>query len=277
MNLQFFAEGDGESEGVNESEVAEQTGSEGEVSEETEGETEDVTNPQFDTEKANAAFANMRRELESARKQQSEVDSLFANQYGQYTNPETGKPIRSARDYFDAMAAQERVTARAQMQEKGIDPSIIDNMIANSPAVRQAQEATAELNNIRAQQMLDEDFKKVLSLDTTLSSVEDIVNDPSYQAVIDYCQHTPGVRFSDAYKLVNFEKLSGLKGAAAKQATINQIKGKNHLAAGTALNVGDSLEDIPADQVEKYKDAFPGKTAKELKALYNRAKRSQKG
>lgn len=275
MNLQFFAEGEESVESSeNVSEVAEQTTGEGEVSTETESAetTEEVTEPQFDTEKANAAFANMRRQLEAANKRQRDIDSMYARQYGQYTNPETGQPIRSAEDYFNAMAAQERMNARAQMQEKGIDPRVIDNMINNSPAVRQAQAATAELNNYRAQQMMDEDFMAVLKLDPSLTSTEAIVNDPSYAAVVDYCARVPGLRFAEAYKLVNFDKLSTSKTAAAKQSVVNQVKSQSHLSTGTALNVDSSEEDIPSSLLPSFKELFPDKNMKELKALYNKTK-----
>ena len=270
MNLQFFAE-EGDSADVTEAEIVEQP--EGEetaeaTSEEETGEAEETTEPQFQTEKANAAFANMRRELEASRRQQQEIDDMYARQYGQYTNPETGQPIRSARDYFDAMAAQERVNARAQMQEKGIDPRVIDNMILNSPAVREAQAATQELNNMRAQQRLEADYKEILALDSSLNSVEDILNDPAMPIMAQ--KVAAGMSLVDAYKIVNFDKISGLKGQAAKQAAINSIKSKSHLSTGAALNVSDAEEDIPANMVEKFKDMFPEKNMKELKALYNK-------
>ena len=270
MNLQFFAE-EGDSADVSEAEIVEQP--EGEetaeaTSEEETGEAEETTEPQFQTEKANAAFANMRRELEASRRQQQEIDDMYARQYGQYTNPETGQPIRSARDYFDAMAAQERVNARAQMQEKGIDPRVIDNMILNSPAVREAQAATQELNNMRAQQRLEADYKEILALDSSLNSVEDILNDPAMPIMAQ--KVAAGMSLVDAYKIVNFDKISGLKGQAAKQAAINSIKSKSHLSTGAALNVSDAEEDIPANMVEKFKDMFPEKNMKELKALYNK-------
>ena len=268
MNLQFFAEDESESEGANETEPAEQSEIESEGS--PEGEThEEAAEPQFDTDRANAAFASMRRELEAAKRNQQEIDALYARQYGGYTNPETGQPITSARDYFEAMEAQERMQARAQLQENNIDPRMIDNMIANSPAVRQAQAVTAELNSYRATQMLNDDFKKVLAFDSTKQSEEDILNDPSYMSVIDYVQRHPGTRFDEAYKIVNFERLTSSKGDAAKQAVINQIKSKNHLSTGTSVDVGDSEDEIPASLVEHYKELFPEKNMKELKALYN--------
>lgn len=269
INLQFFAEDLGD-EGANETEAAEQSVESESVSEGAEDSgNEEVTEPQFDTERANAAFASMRRELEATKRQQQEIDAMYARQYGGYTNPETGQPITSAKDYFEAMEAQERMQMRAQLQESNIDPRVIDNMIANSPAVRQAQAVTAELNSYRATQMLNDDFKKVLAFDSTKQSEEDILNDPSYMSVIDYVQRHPGTRFDEAYKIVNFERLTSSKGDAAKQAVINQIKSKNHLSTGTSVDVGDREDEIPASLVEHYKELFPEKNMKELKALYN--------
>lgn len=280
MNLQFFAEdADDYSEdvGANEQDPAELADEVDDAEQSDEGVNEEVTDPQFDTDRANAAFASMRRELEAARRQQAEIDSLYARQYGGYANPETGQPITSARDYFEAMAAQERMQVRAQLQENNIDPTVIDSMIANSPAVREARAVTAELNSIRASQMMNDDFKKVLSLDTTMSSEDDIVNDPSYDTVVGYVQSHPGVRFDEAYKLINFDRLANSKGTAAKQAAINEIKGKNHLSTGAAVNINSTAEDIPESLLETYKESFPGRSLKELKALYNKAKKSQKG
>ena len=277
MNLQFFAEEEGESEGVNETEAADQSDVESEdVEPAGEEEKEEPAAPQFDTSRANAAFASMRRELEAAKREQADIDALYARQYGGYTNPETGQPIMSARDYFEAMEAQERMQARAQLQENNIDPRMIDNMIANSPAVRQAKAATAELNSYRASRMMDEDFKKVLALDPTKTSEDDILNDPAYLTVVNYIETHPGTRFDEAYKIVNFERLADSRGAAAKQAVVNQVKSKNHLSTGTSIDVQDSDEDIPPAMVEKYKEMFPEKSMKELKVLYNKTLKSRR-
>lgn len=280
LNLQFFAE-DGENaegEGVNETEPAEQSESAAvESAEGNEGEKEVVAEPQTQSAETNAAFANMRRQLEAAEKRQRDIDAMYAQKFGQYTNPETGQPIRSAADYAEAMAAQERAQARAKLQEANIDPGIIDNMIANSPAIRAAQEATAELNNIKANQMMEEDFRAVLAIDPTKSNFDDIINDPSYGAVVDYVSRVPGMRFSEAYKLVNFDRLSSSNTAAAKQAVINQVKGQSHLTNGAGVTTTEAGEDIPAGMIENFKERFPDKSMKELKALYNRVIKSQKG
>ena len=275
-NLQFFADEGDTSEGVNEAEIADQSEDEGEVTEtETEGENEEVTEPHTQSPETNAAFANMRRQLEAANRRQAETDAMFARQFGKYTNPETGQPIRSAKDYYEAMAAQERMNAREQMQQNGIDPNMIDNLIANSPAVRQAQAVTAELNNYRAQQKLDADYQQILALDPSLNGVDDILNDPSMPLMVQ--KVAQGMSLVDAYKIVNFDRVSNSKEAAVKQQTINQVKGKNHLSTGAAVTVSSDLEDIPAAWLENFKDRFPEKSPKELKALYNKAIKAQKG
>ena len=275
MNLQFFAEDEGaEGEGVNEAEIAEQpeTADVDTDANVDKGATEETAEPQRQeqSKETNAAFANMRRELEAMKRQQQEIDESYTRQYGHLVNPETNQPIRGARDYFEALAAQERMNAREQLKQANVDPSLIDKMIQNSPVIRQAEAATAELKNIRARQMMEEDFKEVLKMDPTLSSQEDIIKADNYQDVVSYVQTHPGMRFSDAYKLVNFDRLASSKGEAAKQAAINQVKGKNHLVTGAALNVNDGMEDIPVEALEMYKEAFPDKPMKELRRLHRK-------
>ena len=98
-NLQFFAEEGDTSEGVNETESAEQSVDEGEVTEtETEGVTEETAEPQPQSPETNAAFASMRRQNQELTRRLQETDAMFARQFGQYKNPETGQPIRSAKD-----------------------------------------------------------------------------------------------------------------------------------------------------------------------------------
>lgn len=275
-DLQFFADEGEASEGANETEPAEQSENDGEGNEtETEGAKEEVTEPQTQSPETNAAFANMRRQLQEANRKLADTDAMFARQFGKYKNPETGEPIRSAKDYYEAMAAQERAAAREQMQQNGIDPGLIDNLIANSPAVRQAQAATAELNNYRAQQKLEADYKEILALDPSLNGVEDILNDPSMPLMTE--KVAQGMSLVDAYKIVNFDRVFNSKEAAIKQQTINQVKGKNHLSTGASVTVSSDLEDIPASMLEDFKDRFPEKSPKELKKLYNMAINSQRG
>ena len=273
MNLQFFADGDGSEGSENTQEVAEP---ETEVSTEEvdTSVTEEAAEPQPQSDAANKAFANMRRELEAAKKREADLNRIFADQFGEYTNPVTGERITDARGYAEAFAAQQRLQMEEQLKQSNIDPKIIDRMIQDSPAVRAAEAATAELNEIKAQQMLERDIKEVLALDPTLGSAEDLNNDPKLPEILE--KVNAGLSLVDAYKIVNFDRLTGAKGEAAKQAAINSVKAKNHLATGASLDVGDTGEDIPANMIEMYKESFPDKSMAQLKALYNKAREARR-
>ena len=275
MNLQFFADGEGEGGSENTQEVAAPESDGVETESEAEGVSEEVADPQPQSPEVNAAFADMRRRMEAAERKAAEIDAMYAKQFGGYTNPETGRPIRSAQDYMDAMAAQEKLQAKQKLQENNIDPSLIDNLIANNPVVRQAEATMAELTNIRAQQEVDRDIAEVLKLDPTLTSKDAIMKDPSFPLVLEKVQ--AGMRLVDAYKLVNFDRLSSSKTAAARQAVVNQVKGQAHLSNAPGITTSDSLEDIPANMLETFQDRFPEKSIKELKALYNQTLKAKKG
>ena len=280
LNLQFFAEGEGDSSSVNIQETAEPetdtTNVDSTPETETDSVIEEVAEPQTQSAEANRAFADMRRKMEAAERKAAELDNLFASQFGQYSNPETGQPIKSAQDYLNAMAAQERAKAKEELRANNIDPNLIDNLIANSPIVKQAEAATAELNQFRIRQQMNEDLHKILAIDNSFDSVEALMQSPIMNDVVSFIESHPGIRADEAYKIVNYDRAKSSSGEAAKQAAINSIKGKNHLATGAAVNVDESAEDIPASQLEMYKEAFPGKTIKEIKALYNRALSARK-
>lgn len=279
LDLQFFAEGEGEAS-VNSQEAAapetDTTNVDSTPETETDSVTEEVAEPQTQSAETNRAFADMRRKMEAAERKAAELDNLFASQFGQYSNPETGQPIKSAQDYLNAMAAQERAKAKEELRANNIDPNLIDNLIANSPIVKQAEAATAELNQFRIRQQMNEDLHKILAIDNSFDSVEALMQSPIMNDVVSFIESHPGIRADEAYKIVNYDRAKSSSGEAAKQAAINSIKGKNHLATGAAVNVDESAEDIPASQLEMYKEAFPGKTIKEIKALYNRALSARK-
>jgi len=269
LDLQFFAEEDIESE--NEPEVAEMADEEPVEEGENEAEPAEQQTPE-----ENHAYAAMRRkaEYEAQVKYQSEqarLDAMYAEKFRGLTNPETGAPIRGAADYFEALAAQERLQTREDMQQAGLDPSLLDRAIASSPLIKQAQQAIAQNNQVQSQRMIEEDMRNIVAFDPSVSSEQDIVSQPNFAEVVNYCETHPGMRLSDAYKLVNFDRLSANRARSAEQKTINQAKSKNHLSSPAGLASEDKTVDIPVDQLELWKDFFPDKSPKEIRALYNKS------
>lgn len=274
-DLQFFAE-EGESENTQEvAEPVEETTEN--VEETTDSAEEEAAEPQQQSEEMNRVYADMRRraEAEAQRKfeaKQRELDAQFAKTFGKFSNPKTNAPIKSAADYIAAFTAQERAQADEQLKSAGVDPSLIDRAIANSPELAEARQATEMFKNMQAQQMIQNDFAEVLRLDPSLKSASDITSQPNYMEVIGYCQNHPGTSFADAYKLVNFDRLASSKTAAAQQAAINQAKSKTHLTTPSGV-APSSEKEIPQSEIGRWKAMFPDKSGKELRSLYNKIKK----
>ena len=288
-NLQFFAEGDEGAEGAEVAEpldtgtsetpeTPEDEGADDEGAEDLgdEGAQEGAADPQSPED--NARYAAARREAEAQMRQvqqaQAQVDQQFAQMFGKYKNPVTGQPIRNASEYIQAMQAQERMQMQEKLKSAGVDPEALDKAIANSPLVQNAQRMQMQFQQQQVQTMVAEDMRTIMQLDPSKTSEQDIINDPSYGQAIAYVQQHPGVRLSEAYKLVNFDRLMGNKTQAAQQAAVNQAKSKSHLKTVSG-SAGDSKDaEIPAAELSRWQQMFPEKNAKELKATYNRSLRA---
>jgi hypothetical protein len=275
LNLQFFAE---EAEGAEVSEVAEPTTTdvseeESSSSEEVESTSQDVeSNVQSDEENAKYAAARRRAE-EELRQYKANEDAEYARRFGDYENPITHQPIRSKKDYFDALDAQEKLRRDQELQDKGIDPrmfeELVNRQVENNPVVQQAQMVMEESRQRNAEALLEEDMKVISSLNPNLKSLADVQSLPDFMQMAQMCQ-TNGIRLADAYKLVHFNDLMAGKTASAKQAALNTMNGTAHLNQTDGLANADNGEvEIPANEVAQWKRAFPHLSAAELRKKYN--------
>lgn len=278
LNLQFFAEG--EETSVNNEEVAdlqdttvEETvdTSEGETPEEvTEGTAE--TDAQSAEDNARYAAARRRAEMEFNRRQ-AEEDAEYERRFGNYANPITGQPIRSKRDYFDALDAQETLKRNAELQEKGIDPRVFEEMVsrqvANNPMVVQAQQVMSMTQNAYFANETANAVKEISQINPDIKTVDDLVALPNFMTEIVPLVNA-GVSITNAYKVTNLDALMKQNSAVTKQATINNIKGTQHLNVTDGVNAStDTLVDIPTNELAQWKRAFPDCSMKELKKKYN--------
>ena len=274
LDLQFFAD---EAEGVTESEPAEQTEDVNEVetsaTEEVESTSQDdESNVQSAEENAKYAAARRRAEAEFAQYKANE-DAEFARRFGDYENPITHQPIRSKKDYLEALDAQETLRRNAQLQEKGIDPRVFEDMVNrqvnNNPVVLQAQMVMQQTRDREVANAIEEDVKAITSLNPNLKSLEDIQNLPDFDQMVAMCQ-TNGIRLKDAYKLTHFDELLAGKSASAKQAALNTMNGTSHLSQTDSLANADGGEvEIPQNELDQWKRAFPHATLAELRKKYN--------
>lgn len=265
--------------GAEEQEVAEPATSEAETEGVNDAETAEpqaAEQAPEQTPEQNHIYADMRRRAEAEAKKkyealEADLNRKYAETFKGYKNPETNQPIQTAAEYLEAMAAQERIQARNKMQEAGIDPEMLDRAIANSPLVRRAEEIERANVELQTKQMIEEDIQAIIKLDPTVGTADDIYSQDNFGEVVDYCNKHEGVRMAEAYKLVNFDRLAGAQAQASKQAAINQAKSKDHMVAAKGVTDPDKSVDIPEGQIANWKRWFPDKSAKELRALYNKS------
>lgn len=261
-NLQFFAEAGS----VDTPDVAETVEIGGEQTldgvDPTEGQQpEEVNQPQFD---ANAIAAAARRQAENdARAKAQRIDAEYERRFGHLTNPITGQPIRSQKDYLDALDAQQKLQTEEQLKQNGIDPNILSQMIAMNPAVRRAEEAIAQAERQNVERQILEDVTSLSEMDASIKTLEDVPPEVIQKAM------STGMNLVDAYKIVNYGKVSTANREAIQQAAINQMKGKQHMTPVNGISTPDTGVDIPTSELSMWKDMFPDKSMSELKKLYN--------
>ena len=278
FNLQFFADED-VSTSVEVSEVAEpmeveETANEWEseanateTPEESATETEEVEETEA-TEEApvdiNAIAAAARRKAETEFKQrQAERDAEYTRRFGHLVNPITKAPIRSEKDYLDALDAQEQLKSEAELREKGIDPAMINAMVQNNPLVREASQYLESAKQQEAMNMINADVAKLAEMDANIHSLADVPEEVRNYSIANY------VPLTDAYKVVNYGKMTSEKEESIRQGAINQARNKAHLAPMNGVAQTDKSVDIPQHLRAMWEEAFPDKTWAERKALYN--------
>jgi hypothetical protein len=197
--------------------------------------------------------------------------------FGTYKDPVTGKAISSAEEYLNAIQAQERKQMESKLKAAGVDTDILNRAIEANPVVQQARQVMLQNQQAEVNRMMEEDFKNIMSFDHSVQSTEDITKQDNFMDVIQYVQNHPGMRMSEAYKIVNFDRLMNGKAAASSQAAINQAKGKSHLGNAPAAAAEDKDVEVPASEIARWKAFFDEDSPKKLKERYNRYLRSQKG
>jgi len=280
-------DGDGGAVSENTQEVAapEETDvqSESEESEEdsAESDTDEAEPATQQSPEENAVYANMRRKAEAdARKafeaREKALNERFSAMFGTYKDPVTGKAISSAEEYLNAIQAQERKQMESKLKAAGVDTDILNRAIEANPVVQQARQVMLQNQQAEVNRMMEEDFKNIMSFDHSVQSTEDITKQDNFMEVIQYVQNHPGTRMSEAYKIVNFDRLMNNKSAASSQAAINQAKGKSHLGNAPAAAAEDKDVEIPASEMPRWRAMFEDATPKQLKEKYNRFLRSQR-
>ncbi len=267
LNLQFFADENNFSVGVEEPEAAVQVETEEDsngVVTETDEQTDAVEESEPDVD-VNAIAAAARRKAEAeAREVRRSIDAEYQRRFGHLKNPITGEPIRGERDYLDALDAQERLKTEGELREKGIDPSMIENLVNNNPVVLQAQKYMKEAQEREAMNEIVASVAEITAIDPNIKTLDDVPDDVINMAM------QKGYSLPDAYKILNFGKMNAQKADAIRQGAINQAKNKAHLNPMNGVATSDNTIEIPRELRGMWEQMFPDKSEAELKKLYNK-------
>ena len=255
--------------GVNEQETAETASIGPEETGENEQQIAEAATEEVQSADDNARFAAARRRAEAqfneriAAERQAAKDEVIRQMYEGQLDPYTHKPINSEAD----LQAYQQAYQRDQMQQAGIDPSMLDQMIANNPTVRQAQEVLDRVQMEEGERQMNEAIKEISRLDPSITDVAALANHPNVAAFNEYVNR--GYSLVDAFRLANFDTLTGKKAAAAKQQAMNNVNGKSHLTTTAAGESGDDVH-VPDETMQWYRKAFPNWTKQQIVADYKK-------
>ena len=181
-------------------------------------------------------------------------------------NPYTGRPITNKMEYdawkrAEAQEQQQNVAEAAGMSQQEFG-AFVDRL----PQVQDYKRAAEAARQQQQKMVLEEQLQQIAKLDPSVKGVEDLMKRPEYREI--YANVQKGLSIVDAFKLVNFDKLTSSAGNAARQAALNAANSKEHLAPTSQRGAG--AIPVPADVKAQYRLLNPDATDAEIQEHYNR-------
>lgn len=294
--------GDTTAQGANEQEPAEPAAVEEQIEETNAERAEDggrstggdspegQADGQKQTPEQNAKFAAARRKAEAERdaaiakarqdaqaEAQRTIDEAFRS--SGLTNPYTKKPITSKAEYDEYRARLEADRKVRLLKKSGMSDEEFQQFVQGLPEVKQAKEAQAaaetaarQAREQQAKLKVEEQLKEISALDPSIQELKDLAKMETYPKFYELVKR--GNTLTDAFKLANYDALTGRAAAASRQAAINSAQGKQHLSPTTQRGAG--AVSVPADIKAEYLAFNPDATDAEIQQHYNRYMKNHK-
>ncbi len=208
-------------------------------------------------------------------KHSAEMEAFFRR--ANLKNTITGEPITDMAG-FDKWNSEFSAAKLAQDLKAGrLTPEALQAAITQNPVLQQAQRIIAQqaedkqnaerqLQEQQAKAALNDEIAKISKQDPSIQTVEDLMETENYDQI--YGMVKNGYKLSDAYKLVNFDKLTQKAAAASRQQVRNQALGKSHMTQTQARGAG--AVEVPRDVKQLYLELNPNATDAEIRANYAR-------
>lgn len=216
--------------------------------------------------------ARLRAQEEAARRYDREVAKRCAGK----TNPITGKPITTMKEYWDALDAQAEVRRRAAIEQATKNVSadqaaaireIIENDPEKARMKEQLDEITRQTIEWRATEEMNRDIQELSKIDPSIKSADDLSRLEGFDQIVSLCQR--GLSLVDAYKITHYDSAVSASERSGRQAAINAARGKSHLSAHGGNPTPKNQKAIPENWISRLKEQFPDKNMEQLTKLYN--------
>lgn len=256
--------------GANEQEAAAPAG-ESQDGAEPEQKPSEESGHHVQTDEENARYAAMRRraEADAEKRMNAELDKSIAS-LG-LTDPYTNKPITN---HSEMQAYRQRFVEeqRKEMQEKaGMSPEDYQRFVDSLPEVQAGKAAQQKVMDLEIRAKIDSQMREIQMISPEIKSMEDLSKLDNFEKLYDMVGK--GYELADAYKVLNYDRLTAKAAEAAKQQALNSIGGKNHLQPVTPR--GQGAVPVPVDVAAEYRALMPEATDAEIQAHYNKYARKE--
>ena len=241
------------------------------------GETEGTVNDSVQTPEENAKFAAIRRQAEAERdraiaEERAKSDAYVKNAIASLgiVSPYTGKPVTTPEEYEAYKNARAEDFKKNFKERNGLDDAGYDEFVGQLPEVVAAREAKARADAAQkeaARSSVDAEIEIISKLDPDITNLESLFKTESYPEV--FKRVKSGMSLSEAYKLVNYDKLQQKAIAAEKQRTLNNQAGKTHMTPTNKAH-GQALTPVPDAEKEMYRLFNPDMSDEDIARDYNK-------
>lgn len=208
-------------------------------------------------------------------RQEADMQAFFAK--AGLKNTITGEPITNM-EQFNAWNQQfNDAKLQRDLKSGKLTPEALATAIGNHPVVKQAQQLIDQNAAVKkaeqataARAKIDAEIAEIHKLDESVDTLEDLMKAPYWQEL--YSMTKKGYSLRDAHFLLNHERLEKAKVEAAKQQTMNNARGKDHMT-GTATPRGGGSVSVPAADLAMFRQFNPGATDAQIQAYYNKYKK----
>lgn len=196
-----------------------------------------------------------------------------------FVNSVTNQPIRTKEEYdaWQADFAQQQL--QEQLKNGELTQEVLQQVISQNPIVQQAQRLVEKNAQTQQQeqeqqerQRIAEEIAQIGKLNPEIQSVEDLARMPQaeFDAFKGYVDK--GYTFLDSYRLSHFDQLANARAEAARNAAMNNARGKDHLTAIQNTGGAGALS-VPAKEMALYRKLNPRASEAEIQKHWNKYKK----